>query len=94
MDRSKAGPCPASACSRFSCAEGEQVIAMVPFCRTPDEADRALAAMAENGCVRGEHGIDSIALDSDSFVSTTRHVATIERRLAARASRPAQSDEG
>jgi hypothetical protein len=67
---------------------------MVPFCRTPDEADRALAAMAENGRVRGEHGIDSIAIGSDSFVSTVRHVATVQRRLAARASRPAQSDEG
>lgn len=67
-----------------------------PFRRTPDEADRALAAMAENGRVRGEHGIDSIAIaiGSDSFVSTIRHVATAERRLAARASRPAQSDEG
>ena len=67
---------------------------MAPLCRTPDEADRALAAMAENGRVRGEHGIDSIAIGSDSFVSTVRHVATVERRLAARASRPAQSDEG
>jgi hypothetical protein len=70
---------------------------MVPFCRTPDEADRALAtmaAMAVSGRVRGEHGIDSIAIGSDSFVSTVRHVATVQRPLAARASRPAQSDEG
>ena len=33
------------------------VIVMVPFCRTPDEADRVLAVMAENGLVRGEDGL-------------------------------------
>jgi pyruvate, water dikinase len=30
------------------------VIVMVPFCRTPQEADRVLAVMAENGLRRGE----------------------------------------
>ncbi|MCW1382946.1 phosphoenolpyruvate synthase [Novosphingobium sp. KCTC 2891] len=30
------------------------VIVMVPFCRTPAEADRVIAAMAENGLRRGE----------------------------------------
>jgi pyruvate,water dikinase len=33
------------------------VIVMIPFCRTPDEADRVLAVMAENGLVRGENGL-------------------------------------
>jgi pyruvate,water dikinase len=33
------------------------VIIMVPFCRTPAEADRVIAAMAENGLLRGEHGL-------------------------------------
>ncbi len=33
------------------------VIIMVPFCRTLDEADRVLAAMAENGLRRGENGL-------------------------------------
>jgi len=33
------------------------VIVMVPFCRTPAEADRVLAVMAENGLRRGEHGL-------------------------------------
>ncbi|WP_445155513.1 phosphoenolpyruvate synthase [Arthrobacter sp. Hor0625] len=33
------------------------VIVMVPFCRTPQEADRVLAVMAENGLVRGENGL-------------------------------------
>ncbi len=33
------------------------VIVMVPFCRTPAEADRVLEAMAANGLVRGEHGL-------------------------------------
>ncbi|MFD1213493.1 phosphoenolpyruvate synthase [Arthrobacter sp. GCM10027362] len=35
----------------------DNVIVMVPFCRTPVEADRVLAAMAGNGLVRGEHGL-------------------------------------
>ncbi|HAM25542.1 MAG TPA: phosphoenolpyruvate synthase [Microbacteriaceae bacterium] len=33
------------------------VIVMVPFCRTPAEADRVLEVMAGNGLVRGEHGL-------------------------------------
>jgi len=35
----------------------DNVIVMVPFCRTPGEADRVLAAMAENGLKRGENGL-------------------------------------
>jgi pyruvate,water dikinase len=33
------------------------VIVMVPFCRTPEEADRVLAVMAENGLRRGANGL-------------------------------------
>jgi pyruvate,water dikinase len=33
------------------------VIIMVPFCRTPEEADRVLAVMAENGLKRGLDGL-------------------------------------
>ena len=33
------------------------VVVMVPFCRTPLEADRVLAVMAENGLRRGEAGL-------------------------------------
>lgn len=33
------------------------VIVMVPFCRTPAEADRVLAVMAEHGLRRGEQGL-------------------------------------
>jgi pyruvate,water dikinase len=33
------------------------VIPMVPFCRTPEEADRVLAEMAKQGLVRGEGGL-------------------------------------
>ena len=33
------------------------VIPMVPFCRTPEEGDRVLAAMARSGLVRGENGL-------------------------------------
>ncbi len=34
------------------------VIIMVPFCRTPAEADRVLAAMKENGLERGQNGLE------------------------------------
>ncbi|HEU0285195.1 MAG TPA: phosphoenolpyruvate synthase [Sphingomicrobium sp.] len=33
------------------------VVVMVPFCRTPDEADRVIAAMAGNGLIRGQNGL-------------------------------------
>lgn len=33
------------------------VIVMVPFCRTPEEADRVLEEMAKNGLCRGENGL-------------------------------------
>jgi len=35
----------------------ENILAMVPFCRTADEADRVLAAMKEEGLERGQHGL-------------------------------------
>ena len=35
----------------------DNVIVMIPFCRTPAEADRVLAVMAENGLVRGVQGL-------------------------------------
>lgn len=34
----------------------DNVIAMIPFCRTPEEADRVLAIFAEEGLRRGENG--------------------------------------
>jgi pyruvate, water dikinase len=34
------------------------VIPMVPFCRTPEEGDRVLATMAEQGLVRGRNGLE------------------------------------
>ncbi len=35
----------------------DNLIVMVPFCRTPDEADRVLEVMKENGLKRGENGL-------------------------------------
>ncbi len=35
----------------------DNVIVMVPFCRTTAEADKVLAVMAENGLTRGDHGL-------------------------------------
>jgi pyruvate, water dikinase len=34
------------------------VVVMIPFCRSPDEADRVLEVMAENGLRRGEGGLE------------------------------------
>jgi len=33
-------------------------VPMVPFCRTPEEGDKVLAVMAEQGLVRGENGLE------------------------------------
>ena len=33
------------------------VVVMIPFCRTPAEADQVLDVLAENGLVRGVHGL-------------------------------------
>lgn len=33
------------------------IIIMIPFCRTLEEADRVLQVLADNGLVRGEHGL-------------------------------------
>lgn len=35
----------------------DNVVVMIPFCRTPEEADRVLKAMAENGLPRGVRGL-------------------------------------
>ena len=34
------------------------VIIMIPFCRTPEEADKVLDVLAENGLKRGENGVE------------------------------------
>ena len=36
----------------------DNVVVMIPFCRTPEEADRVLEVMAENGLKRGENGLE------------------------------------
>lgn len=35
----------------------DNIIVMIPFCRTPDEADKVLAVMAETSLIRGENGL-------------------------------------
>lgn len=35
----------------------DNVVVMIPFCRTPEEADRVLAVMAEHGLERGKNGL-------------------------------------
>lgn len=36
----------------------DNVVVMIPFCRTPEEADKVLAEMAEQGLKRGENGLE------------------------------------
>lgn len=35
----------------------DNIIVMIPFCRTPEEADNVLSVMADNGLKRGEQGL-------------------------------------
>jgi pyruvate,water dikinase len=35
----------------------DNAVMMIPFCRTPEEADQVLAVMADNGLRRGENGL-------------------------------------
>jgi pyruvate,water dikinase len=35
----------------------ENIIVMIPFCRTPEEADKVLKEMANNGLARGQNGL-------------------------------------
>ncbi|MDW8443993.1 MAG: phosphoenolpyruvate synthase [Acetobacteraceae bacterium] len=35
----------------------DNIVVMIPFCRTPEEADRVLALMREHGLTRGERGL-------------------------------------
>ncbi|MCC5974871.1 MAG: phosphoenolpyruvate synthase, partial [Rubellimicrobium sp.] len=48
-------------CRAIARARGQKgfdnIIMMIPFCRTPDEADRVLAEMAANGLERGADGL-------------------------------------
>ncbi|SMX21975.1 phosphoenolpyruvate synthase [Boseongicola aestuarii] len=36
----------------------DNVVMMIPFCRTPEEADKVLAVMAEHGLKRGQDGLE------------------------------------
>jgi pyruvate,water dikinase len=36
----------------------DNVVVMIPFCRSPGEADKVLAVMAENGLERGRNGLE------------------------------------
>ncbi|WP_299649251.1 phosphoenolpyruvate synthase [uncultured Tateyamaria sp.] len=36
----------------------QNVVIMIPFCRTPEEADKVLAVMAEHGLERGQDGLE------------------------------------
>lgn len=38
------------------------IVVMIPFCRTPEEADRALEVLAENGLIRGRGGLSIYAM--------------------------------
>lgn len=40
----------------------ENIIVMIPFCRTLEEADRVLEVMAENGLKRGENGLQAYVM--------------------------------
>jgi pyruvate,water dikinase len=47
------------------------VAVMIPFCRTPEEADRVLETMAENGLARGRAGLEVYVTGSRSARTTS-----------------------
>jgi hypothetical protein len=65
------------------------VVVMIPFCRTPAEADRVLAALAENGLVRGVNGLKVYVMcEVPSNVVLTEAFRRAVRRLLHRQQRP------
>jgi pyruvate,water dikinase len=40
----------------------DNVMVMIPFCRTPEEADRVIAVMEEEGLVRGKNGLQTYVM--------------------------------
>jgi len=40
----------------------DNIVVMIPFCRTPDEADKVLAAMAAHGLKRGRNGLKVLVM--------------------------------
>src|SRR3546814_9980883 len=43
----------------------KNVVVMIPFCRSPREADRVIEVMAENGLTRGEDGLEIYVMRSE-----------------------------
>jgi hypothetical protein len=72
----------------------DNVLVMIPFCRTPDEADRVLAVMAENaGLKRGENGLQVYVMcEIPSNVILAARVRQTLRRLLHRLKRPDPAD--
>ncbi len=67
----------------------DNVIVMIPFCRTLEEADRVLETLAENGLMRGEHGLQVYVMcEIPSNVILARRVRRALRRLFHRQQRP------
>ena len=61
----------------------DNVVVMIPFCRTLEEADKVLAVMAENGLERGREGLEVYVMcEVPSNVILARQFA--ERRHASR----------
>ncbi len=71
------------------------VIVMIPFCRTPGEADRVLAVMAENDLVRGENGLQVYMMCEIPLErGPGREVRPQVRRLLHRLQRPHAAGPG
>ena len=67
----------------------DNVVMMIPFCRSVDEADKVLAVMAENGLKRGKDGLAGLCDVRDSVERHPRQaVRRAFRRLLDRLQRP------
>ncbi len=67
----------------------DNVVVMIPFCRTLEEADRVLEVMAENGLERGERGLRGLRDGRDPL---QHHAGRASSRSASTASPSARND--
>ena len=69
------------------------VVVMIPFCRSAEEADRVLAVMAENGLKRGENGLEVYVMcEIPSNVILAKALRRALRRLLDRLQRSDPAD--
>jgi pyruvate,water dikinase len=71
----------------------DNVVVMIPFCRSPEEADKVLEVMGNNGLKRGKNGLQVYVMcEIPSNVIRAEEFAETLRRLLHRLERPDPAD--